>query len=201
MLATGLGVGAAAGCAESEPGTGAEPTADADPSDSESPAADGVQPLAKVEGWRSDADMQQMPFAVVEVAADADTAEQAWQENVPEDLGEGDSDVGEPGVYGSLDDVDFDDQVVVVWHSGESGSCPTWLADIDTVDGSVTIERDQYSPDDVCTDDYNPYRMVLAVDQDRLPELDELPTEDISIDEAIIDQGRVVAYPDAVLDG
>lgn len=161
MLTSGFAIGAVAGCAEPEPGAGSEPTADA-----ESPSVHEAVPLAKAEGWRSDADMQEMPFAVREVAADADTAQQAWRENVPEDLGEVDSDVGEPGVYGALDDVDFDDQVVVVWHSGESGSCPTWLAGIDTVDGSVTIERDQYSPDDACTDDYNPYRMVLAVDRD-----------------------------------
>lgn len=114
MLTSGFAIGAVAGCAEPEPGAGSEPTADA-----ESPSVHEAVPLAKAEGWRSDADMQEMPFAVREVAADADTAQQAWRENVPEDLGEGDSDVGEPGIYGSLDDADFDDQGRVVAYPDE----------------------------------------------------------------------------------
>lgn len=196
MLAAGLGVGAAAGCAQSEPGSGSGPN----DGGSEPAAVHEAEPLAKIEGWRSDAARDEMPFGVVEVADDVETAQQAWQDNVPEDIGEGDSDVGEPGMYGSLDDIDFEAQVLIVWHSGESGSCPAWLAGIDTVNGSVIIERGEHSPGDACTDDYNPYRMVLAVDRDQLPEVDQLPTEDVSIDDSIID-GRVVAYPDEALDG
>lgn len=81
-----------------------------------------------------------------------------------------------------------------MWHSGESGSCPGWLAGIDSGDGSVTIELGEYSPHDVCTEDYNPYRMVLALDRDVLPEEEQLPTEDVVIGETI-DDGRVTAYP------
>lgn len=63
---------------------------------------------------------------------------------------------------------------MVVWSSGESGSCPEWLADIDHADGTITFERDRAGG--LCTDNYNPYRMVLAVDRDRLPPADELPS-------------------------
>lgn len=170
-----------AGCGDAEPATGS-----------------GVQPLAKVEGWRGDPQSSdEVQHGLVEIVADFDTAQQAWQGNVPDHLDDGDGSQGEPGVYGSLDDVDFTRQVVVVWHAGESGSCPGWLADIETEGQAVVIELDQYVPADACTDDYNPYRMVLAVDRDRLPEPGDLPTEDVVIDG--IDNGRVATYPDESL--
>lgn len=156
--------------------------------------APDVQPLAKVDGWRFEPFHPEVPFGLVEVAYDRDSAEQAWRENVPEDLGEGDSAEGKPGRYGSLDDVDFSAQVLVVWHSGQSGSCPSWLAGIETDGAAVTIERGEHVPQDGCTDDYNPYRMVVAVAADRLPEPGLLPTEDVVID--TITDGRVSAYPD-----
>lgn len=68
----------------------------------------------------------------------------------------------------------------MVWSSGESGSCPGWLADVRTdTDGTVHLERDS-AGGPICTGDYNPYRMMLAVDRDRLPPRDALPTDDVA---------------------
>lgn len=137
------------------------------------PPAEGVEPLAKASGWREGLP-QGDPSALLEVAYDRETADRAWRANVPDDLDERDDDLpAEPGVYGALDEVDFDRQAVVVWSSGESGSCPGWLADLDTVDNTVHVEVDATAQ--LCTDDYVPYRMVLAVDRDRLPQPDQLP--------------------------
>ena len=185
----GVGLAMLAGCGDDGAATGS--------GDDGAATGSGVEPLAKVEGWLSDPGAVDLPYGLMEIADDVDTAERAWQENVPDGLGEGDAGVGEPGGYGSLDDVDFTRQAVVVWHAGESGSCPGWLADIVTEEGAVTIEQGVHAPGDGCTDDYNPYRMVLAVDRDRLPEAGDLPTEDVTIDG--IASGRLSAYPDEAL--
>jgi hypothetical protein len=156
-------------------------------------AGDPVWPLAKAEGWRDDLDPASVSFEVVEIAYDRQTAERAWRENVPEGLRRESGAPDRPELYGSLDEVDFDAQVVVVWSSGQSGSCPGWLADLRTDSaGTLHLERDRaggrYRD---CTDDYNPYRMVLAVDRERVPAPEDLPTEDVSgVPEAV-----VVAYP------
>ncbi|GGI03397.1 hypothetical protein [Egicoccus halophilus] len=151
--------------------------------------ADGVITLAKVDGWRDGLDGT--AFAVLEVAADPETAARAWAENVPDDLTPVDDEPPvTPGRYGELDDVDLDRQVLVVWSSGESGSCPDYLADLSTVDGDVvTVERASAGAG-ACTDDYNPYRLVLAVDRDRLPPVDELPASLVGVPD-----GQAVAYP------
>lgn len=45
-------------------------------------------------------------------------------------------------------------------------------------DGTVEVASDRDTgPGMGCTDDYNPYRMVVTVDRDRLPNADELPAE------------------------
>jgi hypothetical protein len=182
----------AAGCADPEApgppvGAGTDPEA----------AAEGVVPLAKVEGWRSGFEHAEMPFAVMEIAQDADTAELAWRENVPDGLPPGEGVPDEFGLYGDLAAVDFDRQAVVVWSSGESGTCPAWLFDVRTRDdGAVELEqRDTTSlveEDVMCTMDYRPYRMVLAVDRDLLPDAAELPTEDVHG----VPDARVTSYPD-----
>jgi hypothetical protein len=64
--------------------------------------------------------------------------------------------------------------VVVVWSSGESGSCPEWLADVEHSNDTIVVERERSGG--MCTDDYNPYRVVLAVHRERLPSADELPS-------------------------
>lgn len=140
-----------------------------EPMDPEGP----VGPLAKVSGWR-DRDLLGEAYALVEIADDRETAERAWEENVPAGLPEREGDPTEEGVYGSLDAVDFERQAVVVWSAGQSGSCPGWLADIEVVDGRVAVEHGTAGAG-ACTADYNPYRMVLAVDRDRLPEAADLP--------------------------
>lgn len=136
-----------------------------------------VVPLAKADRWRDGLRPEDLdhPFGVIEIAFDRETAERAWSDNVPADLPQGDGAPIEPGRWGSLDEVDFGTQAVVVWSSGESGSCRGWLTGIDTADGKVWVETDGGAM--VCTDDYNQYRMVLAVDRDRLPDPGDLPTD------------------------
>jgi hypothetical protein len=182
----------ASGCADPEApgppaGAGLDPEA----------AADGVVPLAKAEGWREQLQPMGTPFAVLEIADDRDTAERAWRDNVPDDLPPGEGVPDEPGVYGALEQVDFERQALVVWSSGESGTCPAWLFDVRARDdGAVDIEQRDITSlveeDVMCTMDYRPYRMVLAVDRDRLPDLTGLPTEDVHG----VPDGRVSAYPD-----
>jgi nucleotide-binding universal stress UspA family protein len=132
-----------------------------------------VRPLAKASGWRDDGLLGDSS-ALVEIAYDRETAERAWDENVPEGLPEREGDPVEDGLYGTLDDVDFERQAVVVWSAGQSGSCPGWLADIETSGDEVRAEHGSAGAG-ACTDDYNPYRMVLAVDLDRLPPPGDLP--------------------------
>jgi hypothetical protein len=142
-----------------------------------------VGALARDNGWRPELGGPfPGPAAILEVAYDRETAEEAWRENVPDELPERTGDPDRPGVYGSLDDVDFDREVVVVWSAGGSSSCPPWLARVETdAAGTVTLETDAAEAE-ACTDDYSPYRMLLAVDRERLPAADDLPTEDVDAD-------------------
>jgi hypothetical protein len=155
------------------------------------PPSEVVDTLAKASDWRDGLTEEDgMAFAVFEVAYDRDTAETAWRDNVADDLEPRDTELpAEPGVYGGLDEVDFERQAVVVWSSGESGSCHEWLTDIDTTDGTITIERDATAA--VCTDDYNAYRLVLAVARDHLPAADELSAARLGG----VPDGEVRAYP------
>jgi hypothetical protein len=156
------------------------------------PPAETIDTLAKVSGWRDGLTEEHgMAFAVLEVADDREAAEVAWRDNVADDLPPRDVDLpAEPGVYGGLDQVDFERQVVVVWSSGESGSCPEWLTDIDSSDGAITVEREATAA--MCTDDHNAYRLVLAVDRDRLPDADALSAARL---EGGVPDGEVRAYP------
>lgn len=161
--------------------------------------ADGpaVRPLAKADGWRPGLAVD-LGFGVVEVAYDPDSAEGAWQENVPADLPERDGQPGEPGRYGDLGSVDFDTHAIVVWSSGQSGSCPGWLADIRTgADGTVELETGvDMRGGNACTDDYHQYRMVLAVERSRLPDPDQLPVTTVIVDGRSSGAGSLVAaYP------
>lgn len=159
----------------------------------EPPDDDGpVVPLVKAHGWRESLDRDWS--ALVEIAYDRATAATAWADNVPDDLPVADRDDAEPGVYASLADVDFAQQAVVVWSAGESGSCPQWLGDIRTDDGGGTIHLNRDTAGGpVCTEDYTPYRMLVAVDRDRLPHPDRLPTDDV---DGVADT-RVTTYPAA----
>lgn len=153
-------------------------------------AQDGVVPLAKVDGWRDGFDTSE--FAVLEIAFDAETARRAWLENVPLDLAERSGDPLEPGKYGDLEDVNFEEQVVAVWSSGQSGSCPSWLAQVMVQQsGLVELERGSANPGEDCTSDYRTYRMVVAVDRSHVPHQEDLPIRDV----AGVPDGLVSAYP------
>ncbi len=157
-----------------------------------------VEVLAKAEGWRAGlADAAGQPHMLLEVAADAELAQRAWDDNVPDSLVEADGEPDQPGIYADLDDVDLDQKVVVVLSSGESSTCPVWVEDLSTVDDHLEVMLASVAPaDQGCTDDYQPYRLVLAVDRDRLP-VDALPIERIDVpSENLLDvQGRAVVYP------
>lgn len=154
------------------------------------PPGEGLETLAKASGWRDGLEQSESAFAVLEIAYDREAAERAWRDNVPEDLGRRDDELpAEPGVYGDLGQVDFDRQAVVVWSSGESGSCPEWLTAIDTRQGTISIELDATA--ETCTSDYNPYRVVAAVDRDRIPARGDLPSARLDG----VPDGEVRTYP------
>jgi hypothetical protein len=158
--------------------------------------SDGVTTLAKADGWRSAIATDEVfgrYFVVVEIAYDEATARTAWEDAVPGDSPERSGEPREPGVYGDLDDVDFAEQVLVVYSSGQSGACPGWLADMSVQDGTVELAEDRHMPGNACTDDYNAYRLVLSVDRDRVPAEDDLPTEQVRVDGRDI-AGLVTAY-------
>jgi hypothetical protein len=152
-------------------------------------AIEGVSPLAKFDGWREGSRDHNAPFARLEIAYDRATAERAWQENVPARLSRRSGMPEQAGLYGSMDDVDFESQAVVVWSGGQSGSCPGWLFDIRTTEGGVDVKT-RFSAEvgsridllvgdrSYCTADYAAYGMILAVARDRLPHPSDLPWEE-----------------------
>ena len=160
------------------------------------PVADGVTVLAKADGWSPSVDDERFGgyFAIVEVAYDRDAARAAWDAVVPAGLVERSGEPREAGRYGSLDDVDFEEQVLVVFSGGQSGGCPGWLGDVSADDGQVLLAERRHMPGNGCTDDYNAYRLVLAVDREKLPAADRLPTEDVLVDGRDL-AGLVTAYP------
>lgn len=155
-----------------------------------------VTALARADGWRSGIEAS-VGFLLLEVAHDEGTALRVWTDNVPSELP---ADEGDPptasGAYRSLDDVDFARQVVVVVSSGGSSACPPWVRDIRIVGDRVEVHLAREDAQ-ACTDDFQPYRLVLAVDRDRLPDLDALPVErvDVPSDNLTDVEGRMVAYP------
>jgi hypothetical protein len=142
---------------------------------------DSARPLVKAEGWRAHLGSPP-PFAILEIAFDREAAERAWRENTPGGLPRRSGAPAMLGLYGVLDDVDFSRQAVVVWSSGQSSTCPAWLAGVDVDhDGTVVIEiGDTAGRFGDCTADYRPYRMIVAVDQDRLPPPSRLPTVNVT---------------------
>jgi hypothetical protein len=151
-----------------------------------------ILPLRKASGWRTELEPIGSPFAVVEIAPDRATAELAWRENVPDTLTVREGVPDTPGVYGDLSEIDFERSAVVVWSSGESGTCPEWVIDlITTQDGTVEVEHDRTSGTGVCTTDYRGYRLLFAVSRARLPDLETLPSERV----AGIPDGIVTVYP------
>lgn len=154
------------------------------------PPTDALTTLAKDDGWRTDDDLGSMS-ETLEIAYDRDTAERAWDENVG-DLTPRDGELpAEPGIYGDLDDVDFDRQVLVVWTSGESGTCPAWMTDLDTVDGTIEVSGSALGGP-FCTADNQPFRLLVAVDRDRLPDVADVASTRLGGHD-----GDVRLYPDS----
>ena len=166
------------------------------------PLADGITVLARVEDWRaeltSDPDGSRVvPEVLVEVAYDEATARRAWAANVPDGLPQRSGQPGANGVHGDLADVDFAEQALVVYSSGQSGSCPAWLVDVSFADGVLGVAETHQIPagDNGCNDSRVPYRLVLAVDRDKLPHADVLPVERVRIDERDASDALVATYP------
>jgi hypothetical protein len=161
-----------------------------DPRNREAEVDPSVTPLAKAHGWR-EALLQGFADGVVEIAYDQDVAELAWADNVPDDLEPWDL-LGEPGVYASLGDVNFEQRALVVVSLGESGSCPQWVTNISTrAEGLLEIAMVTFVESYFCTGDYKHYRLLLAVDRDRLPDPNALPYELVTDHYEV----PVVAYP------
>jgi hypothetical protein len=163
------------------------------------PPETAVVPLAKATGWREGLGGVggEDFFILLEIAFDPETAQLAWAENVPDDLPERSGEPAEEGRYGDLAEVDFDTHAVVVWSSGESGSCPQWLSAINTTgEGRVEATTTEQTEGLACTDDFNAYRMVVAAPRDRLPEPSWLPEDDVSHNGRVLDWGGLVReYP------
>jgi hypothetical protein len=155
--------------------------------------------LARDDGWR-DGLMEAVGhrYLVMEVATDERAAQQAWSDNVPEGLPERAGPPDEPGVYVPFDEVDLETHAVVVVSSGTSSSCPAWPADVRLRDTHVEVDLatdvDAGTP---CTDDLAPYRVVLAIDRDRLPTPDALPIGDVDLPSENLTRvdGMMTAYP------
>lgn len=159
-------------------------------------SAGSVDVLAKADGWRAGTTPGDR-FAVLEVAYDRAAAEALWDENVDADLPARDGNPLEPGVYGNLADVDLDEQVLALYSSGQSGSCPGWVGDVSTgADGTVEVSTVQdLRGGDGCTDDYNAYRVVLALDREDVPSADALGTARLLVDDTPVLRTRVAPYP------
>ena len=169
----------------------------------------GVHVLAKADGWRAPLrSLFGSLYGVVEVAYDEVTAARAWAENVPADLVRRSGHPTLTVLYGDLADIDFDREVLVVYSSGQSGTCPGWLTGIEVIDrgrelGTVqlTTTFTTATPPTVpgileCTMDYRPYRLVLLVDRDRLPPISALPTTRVLFNgEQLGGGGLVTTYP------
>ncbi|MGY1856726.1 hypothetical protein [Modestobacter sp. SYSU DS0290] len=160
------------------------------------PAADGVATLVKADGWSPSLDRGDFGgyHTVLEIAHDEATAAAAWATVVPDDLPSAGGEPREPGRYGALEDVDFAEQVLVVLSGGQSGVCPGWLGDVSVADGEVNLEERRHVPGNGCTEEYAPYRLVLAVDRDSVPAADALPTERVLVDGRDL-PALVTSYP------
>jgi len=156
-----------------------------------------VQTLVKIEGGQQSVPDTSDTFASLFVAYDSASAQRLWDDNVPAGLSRRDGDPVEDGLYGDLADVDFDEQVVGLWSAGESGSCPGWLANVRTrEDGALILGRDEDTGgNDGCTDDYNPYRTVVALDRDAVPIADALASEGFTGEPPIQLRVFVAEYP------
>src|SRR5699024_12182889 len=102
----------------------------------------------------------------------------------------------EQGVYGDLADVDLDRQVVGLVSTGQSGSCPGWVDGVQRRDGTVdvTLAEDLLGGDG-CNDDYNAYRVVIAIDRADVPPRDALTGDPGRVDGREVLEVAVGEYP------
>ena len=115
----------------------------------------------------------------LELAVDRDTAALLWDEHVSDDLPRGRGQPFSEGIYGDLDSVDFDRQVVALWW-GTEATCPQAVTDVQSPD-SATVELHTTEEDHACLDIGIPFRMVLALDRDHLPDLSDLPVNLVEV--------------------
>lgn len=113
------------------------------------------------------------------LAVDRDTATLLWDERVSDDLPRRRGEPFSEGIYGDLDSVDFDSQVIALWWGSEA-TCPQAVTDVQS-SGSTTVELHTTEEDHACLDMEIPFRMVLAIDRGQLPELSELPVNLVEV--------------------
>ncbi|MFA9443790.1 hypothetical protein [Egicoccus sp. AB-alg6-2] len=139
------------------------------------PPSRAATTLAKLDGW-GQGPPSEPRWGFLEIAWDEDAAAELWDLHVGDRTPDTDDDPpATGGVYGELDQVASERQALAVYFGGESGSCPAYVISVTTVDaGYVAVDEGAVGAG-ACTDDFNPYRVVLAVDRDRLPDADDLP--------------------------
>ncbi|WP_130650250.1 hypothetical protein [Egicoccus halophilus] len=116
---------------------------------------------------------EEVAVVTLELALDRDTAALLWDEHVPDDLPRRRGKPFDEGIYGNLDGVDFDSQVVALWWGGEA-TCAQAVTDVQLPEpATVELHTTEEAPD--CLDMAIPFRMLLAIDRDRLPDPAELP--------------------------
>jgi len=117
-----------------------------------------------------------------------------WDDVVDENLPKASGDPITSGIYGSLDDVDFDSQVVALFSSGESGTCPSFLSGLSSDGAAIAATTTTVSESDICTSDYRPFAQVVAVDKNDVPAADKLPGAKLSIDGTAMPDASVAVY-------
>ena len=175
-------VGALSGCSLWRPGP--------------APIDDSITVLARLDGWgqRLSTDETVQADLVVEIAYDEAAARAVWDESAPDRLPQRSGEPRQEGRYGSLDDLQLDRQALVVYSSGQSGSCPGWPVHL-SLDGRVlVVEETEYVEGDGCNESFSPYRVLLAVDRDVLPAVDALPLRTARSGDREFD-ALVTAYP------
>ena len=117
--------------------------------------------------------------ATLEFAVDPETAVALWDEHVSDELPRGRGKPFGEGIYDDLDSVDFDRQVVALWW-GTEATCPQAVTDVRSPD-RATVELHTTEEGHACLDMATSFRMLLAIDRDRLPEVSELPVNLVEV--------------------
>ncbi len=183
-----------AACAADDAGGGSP---DGTPDGPSNEFGDGeIVTLAKVEGWRDNFENEHgFPYIVLEIAETRDHIDAAWSANVPNDLAEAASPADGPGIYVAREAVDWDTYALVVFSSGESGTCPEMLTRLELHDDRIDVDVEHVGgPYEACTDDFRPYRQLFALPVDQLPE--QLPVDRIDVPSRNLTdvEGRAISW-------